>query len=101
MGLQTRITSVTLNIVANILAMVALILFLSHFIGCIWFYISYSWSGDDRWLTDSNMENTPWYYQYLTALHWSITQFTPASMGVFPRNSVERAFTITVVMFGL
>ncbi len=34
------------------------------------------------------------WYRYSTALHWSITQFTPASMEVTPQNEYERFFTV-------
>ena len=32
--------------------------------------------------------------RYTTAMHWSLTQFTPASMGVQPQNTIERSFAI-------
>jgi hypothetical protein len=78
-----------------------LLLVISHFISCIWFYISFNWDGDDRWLTAHHMEDAAWYYQYATAMHWSLTQFTPASMQIVPHNIVERVFTICVVVFAL
>jgi len=40
-------------------------------------------------------------YLYTTALHWALTQFTPASMEVTPRNWAERIYAILVVLFGL
>uniref|UniRef100_A0A7S1Q4G5 Cyclic nucleotide-binding domain-containing protein n=1 Tax=Alexandrium catenella TaxID=2925 RepID=A0A7S1Q4G5_ALECA len=40
-------------------------------------------------------------YHYFTAFHWSITQFTPASMEVVPRNAAERLFTILTISLGL
>jgi len=42
-----------------------------------------------------------WQYWYMTALHWSLTQFTPASMDVQPHNIAERTFTVFIVVFGL
>lgn len=99
--LQQMIYSVTASIAANIIAMVALLLVISHFISCVWFHISFTWDGDDRWLTRHDMDDAAWYYQYATAMHWSITQFTPASMQIVPHNIVERVFTICVVVFAL
>eukprot|EP00438_Fugacium_kawagutii_P026712 Skav219970 [mRNA] locus=scaffold2879:389420:443892:+ [translate_table: standard] len=40
-------------------------------------------------------------YRYATALHWSLTQFTPATVDVHPQNLVERTFAILVLIFGL
>eukprot|EP00435_Cladocopium_sp_Y103_P037963 s1949_g10.t1 len=37
-------------------------------------------------------------YQYFTSLHWSLTQFTPASMEVTPKNEIERLFNVVVIM---
>jgi len=41
------------------------------------------------------------WYVYTTALHWSLTQFTPASMEVHAVNSKERIFTIVTIIFAL
>lgn len=99
--LQQMILSVTVSIAANIMVMVLLLLVISHFFSCAWFYISFNWNGDDRWLTVHQMDDAAWYYQYATAMHWSITQFTPASMQIVPHNMAERVFTICVVVFAL
>merc|ERR1711976_256751 len=40
-------------------------------------------------------------YLYTTALHWALTQYTPASMEVTPRNWAERIYAIFVLLFGL
>merc|ERR1719277_2743869 len=40
-------------------------------------------------------------YLYATALHWSVTQFTPASMEIQPRNTAERAFAICIILCAL
>eukprot|EP00747_Dinoflagellata_sp_TGD_P080637 gnl/TRDRNA2_/TRDRNA2_160980_c1_seq2.p1 gnl/TRDRNA2_/TRDRNA2_160980_c1~~gnl/TRDRNA2_/TRDRNA2_160980_c1_seq2.p1 ORF type:complete len:364 (+),score=69.17 gnl/TRDRNA2_/TRDRNA2_160980_c1_seq2:96-1187(+) len=40
-------------------------------------------------------------YRYATSLHWSLTQFTPASMSVQPHNIKERIYAIIVVLFAM
>jgi len=40
-------------------------------------------------------------YRYTTSLHWSLTQFTPSSMEIFPRNSIERTYSIVVLFTAL
>lgn len=41
------------------------------------------------------------WYLYITALHWSVTQFTPASMEVTPKNLWERLYNLTVIFISL
>jgi len=40
-------------------------------------------------------------YVYTTAFHWSITQFTPASMEVHGVNSIERVYSIVTIILAL
>merc|ERR1719343_1512046 len=98
---KERIYSLTVNIVANILKMLLLLMVVSHFISCLWYAISYNADGDDRWLAYYNMEGSKWNYLYATCLHWSLTQFTPAPMNIQPQNFPERVFTISVVVCAL
>eukprot|EP00415_Alexandrium_ostenfeldii_P005161 UN5161 len=92
-----------MNIFVNIVKMIVLLLAINHYIACLWFLLGVSWDRDDTWViyhrfTDADAH---WSYQYLTAFHWAITQFTPASMHVQPQNRIERAFAILVVIFAL
>ena len=49
-------------------------------------------------VSDLGLERTSGYddlsWRYLTSLHWSLTQFTPASMDVSARNEYERIMSI-------
>jgi len=89
------------SIIANICKMILLLLLITHFIACAWFSIGSSTVEEKTWLLHYELQGELWYYQYFTALHWSITQFTPASMEITPRNLSERVFTIAVVVFAL
>jgi len=40
-------------------------------------------------------------YLYATSLHWSLTQFTPASMEISARNIVERLYSVCVLLFAM
>jgi hypothetical protein len=40
-------------------------------------------------------------WRYLTSLHWSITQFTPASMDIYATNNAERLFSIIILFWAL
>merc|ERR1712008_432282 len=41
-----------------------------------------------------------WYF-YATALHWAVTQFTPASMEVTPKNLTERLYNLVAIFISL
>jgi len=81
------------------------ILFLNHMIACGWFGLGSSLSGIPTWVQVCkrtyllNADDEPtlsWYY--VTALHWTLTQFTPASMEVVPENTYERIFVILTIL---
>jgi len=95
------IDSEYVSIVANIVKMIACLLAINHFIACLWFIMSKNLNRDDSWVRKEGFEHQPWEYQYATSFHWSITQFTPASMSVQPQNLSERAFAIAVVVIAL
>merc|ERR1719424_1175248 len=55
----------------------------------------------DRWLIYFEVEDKSDFYKYIVSLHWSLTQFTPSTMNIAPRNSSERTFAVVVVVFAL
>merc|ERR1712050_535388 len=38
---------------------------------------------------------------YVLSLHWSLTQFTPATTDIAPANSLERLFACLIVLFAM
>ncbi|CAE7597734.1 Kcnh7 [Symbiodinium microadriaticum] len=78
---------------------IAFIMLLNHMVACAWFWIGLL-NRPDTWLlqADSDILVAPMAYQYFTALHWSLTQFTPASMEVVPKNEIERLFNVVVII---
>eukprot|EP00747_Dinoflagellata_sp_TGD_P180234 gnl/TRDRNA2_/TRDRNA2_32338_c0_seq1.p1 gnl/TRDRNA2_/TRDRNA2_32338_c0~~gnl/TRDRNA2_/TRDRNA2_32338_c0_seq1.p1 ORF type:complete len:533 (+),score=50.35 gnl/TRDRNA2_/TRDRNA2_32338_c0_seq1:85-1683(+) len=99
-ALNDRIDSEYNSIIADELKFVVFILTINHFIACAWYWIGDT-SGDANWIAQHDILHEPFQYRYTTALHWSLTQFTPASMDVQPHNTSERIFTIAVVIFAL
>jgi hypothetical protein len=79
--------------------------FLNHIIACAWFGLGSSFPGMPTWvqackqtyLLNANVEPSLMWY-YATALHWTLTQFTPASMEVVPENTYERLFNVFVIL---
>jgi len=77
----------------------AVMMVLSHFVACGWYAVGHSSDGNGWADFDQGCEDR--WYCYLTAYHWAVTQFTPASMRTDGINTVERAFCIFAVFAGL
>eukprot|EP00931_Biecheleriopsis_adriatica_P044333 TRINITY_DN25358_c0_g1_i1.p1 TRINITY_DN25358_c0_g1~~TRINITY_DN25358_c0_g1_i1.p1 ORF type:complete len:478 (+),score=55.25 TRINITY_DN25358_c0_g1_i1:51-1436(+) len=96
-------------IVINLARMIMIILLMNHYVACIWYAIGdlTRTNGSDtgrNWLED--VGKTPVFerslgWRYATALHWSITQFTPASMDVYAVNLVERIYSVLILFWVL
>lgn len=82
----------------GVLKSVLLIVIVNHFIACGWYAISFVSPPELRWTAQLEAEGRSMGYRYCTALHWSLTQFTPASMEVWPQNIYERVFAIIVLI---
>jgi len=90
------------SIIASICKMIVMLLVLNHCIACAWFGLADALrKNHNTWILSHGVVEEDWGTQYLTSFHWSITQFTPASMDVQPHNEYERAFAVTVIVFAL
>jgi len=80
---------------------------MNHYLACLWYYLSISLQQGGKFHTwtaqalGTEPGGVRLGYAYSTSLHWSLTQFTPASMEVFPENEFERIFNIVVIIFAL
>lgn len=81
---------------------------LCHFTGCTWYAIGAQMMNGATWVTAHSElreatlgQDCPWQYMYITAVHWSLTQFTPAAMDVVAVTSIERTFSVVVTLGGL
>jgi len=76
---------------------------INHFIACVWYAIAnLNEEADYTWLKVLQpMQDKSLAYAYTSSLHWSLTQFTPASMEVVPRNAAERTFSICIIILAL
>jgi len=100
--LDEQLDSEYASILANLAKMITMLLATNHFVACAWYLVADMQRDETTtWLSHHDVLESEWYYQYTLAFHWSITQFTPASMDVGPRNLAERVFAITVVVFAL
>ncbi|CAJ1349281.1 unnamed protein product, partial [Effrenium voratum] len=100
------IDSEYLFIVMDILRLLLFIVVLNHVIACLWYMVgfigyenrTYNWL-EYTGYTQVIQGGVLW--QYLTALHWSLTQFTPAGMDVYARNVPERIMSVIVLGFAV
>eukprot|EP00450_Noctiluca_scintillans_P033064 CAMPEP_0194540820 /NCGR_PEP_ID=MMETSP0253-20130528/81193_1 /TAXON_ID=2966 /ORGANISM="Noctiluca scintillans" /LENGTH=689 /DNA_ID=CAMNT_0039387229 /DNA_START=249 /DNA_END=2318 /DNA_ORIENTATION=+ len=97
--------SLLVQSLARILILLSGIVLVNHYIACGWVLIGKIEDeiSDANWLEDNRVHDFDRgdLYIYTTALHWSLTQFTPASMEVHAVNSKERLFTIVTIIFAL
>merc|ERR1719499_204026 len=80
------------------------ILTMNHFIACGWWLTGKASLSLDlhSWITwGEPFQDFGVAYQYATSLHWTLTQFTPASMDVVARNVLERFYSIIVLLFAM
>jgi len=97
--LQTEVVRIAFGIVK----LVIMIVLANHCIACGFYWIGTlsQHTLARSWLEEYDMESRSLWYRYSTALHWSLTQFTPASMEIFPRSALERTYTICTLLLAL
>lgn len=95
-----QIDSLYIQILLGMIQNIMVILFLNHFVACAWHWLGVQ-SPNTGWIASHNFGNVSSLYLYLTAYHWSLTQFTPASMHVQPQTLTERFFALIVLIFAL
>ncbi|CAE7883635.1 KCNH6 [Symbiodinium microadriaticum] len=101
--IKDRITSEAVFILLNIIRMILMLLLVNHFIAATFYLIGSLGEPSHNWLDAYKMQkfDADLFFRYSTSLHWSLTQFTPASMDVHPQNVAERCFAIMVLIAGL
>ncbi|CAJ1347005.1 unnamed protein product, partial [Effrenium voratum] len=78
-------------------------LVMNHFIGCFWYWLG-NITGQDglpSWTKEAQMEQRGAAYQYVAALHWSLSNFAIATSRFHAVNELEHIFAIFVLLFGL
>eukprot|EP00928_Gymnodinium_smaydae_P011136 TRINITY_DN14149_c0_g1_i1.p1 TRINITY_DN14149_c0_g1~~TRINITY_DN14149_c0_g1_i1.p1 ORF type:complete len:748 (-),score=142.14 TRINITY_DN14149_c0_g1_i1:320-2563(-) len=100
--LYDSIDSEYMFIIVGLTKLLIFVLMLNHVIACLWYWVGWvaKASGELNWIQHAGyqpVDEEPISWKYSTALHWSLTQFTPASMDVSARNVGERVFSIVVL----
>lgn len=89
--------------IINLLKLLFAVLVLNHVIACVWYLVGKTGAsmGQYSWFEMSGHYPNDSIYMYFTSLHWSLTQFTPASMNVSAANTMERIMSICVLFFAM
>jgi len=100
-ALQEHIDSewmaIAFSTVFNMLALLAV----NHYVACIWYFLGKSAEGSSSWVDFYEVRQRDFGARYVVSLHWSLTQFTPASMHVLPRSISEQIFSVVIIVCGL
>eukprot|EP00929_Paragymnodinium_shiwhaense_P034618 TRINITY_DN18809_c0_g1_i2.p1 TRINITY_DN18809_c0_g1~~TRINITY_DN18809_c0_g1_i2.p1 ORF type:complete len:781 (-),score=153.24 TRINITY_DN18809_c0_g1_i2:14-2356(-) len=106
-AIQERISSQYFSIVMSMMLNIMSLMIINHFVGVLWYALGQHFAepGDptSSWTAKKNMndDQTTFLDKYVTSLHWSLTQFTPASSDVFPTNPYERFFAVATLLAGM
>jgi hypothetical protein len=78
--LVERVDDESVVIIMGVFKILVAIMVINHFIACSWYGIGISDISENSWVKTNQIHPEDRMYAYTTALHWSLTQFTPASM---------------------
>jgi len=90
---RSEYTSLILGVFSHMFC----ILLINHYIACAWCLLG----GRDGGWVEVYVKGAYTPMLYFTSLHWSLTQFTPATMAVQPQNFHERVFAVAVLLFAM
>jgi hypothetical protein len=100
--IQDLINNEAISIAFSILKNIMFLLVANHTIACGWYVTGSVGAGNGTtWVLTHEMANRDVTYRYLTSLHWSLTQFTPASMEIFATNKMERLYSVVTLLFAM
>lgn len=100
--LQDTVNNEYIQILLKVVKLVVLVVLINHFVACGWYAISFPTNLDSAgWVVQHDILNRTIDYQYMSSLHWSLTQFTPASMEIFPHTLAERTYAVCTLLFAL
>lgn len=85
-------------LVLKLSSALATVLLINHFIACGWYYVGLEGNPSRNWIILSQLDGQPFGEVYISAMHWSLTQFMPATNNIGPDNVFERLFAIMTVL---
>merc|ERR1711920_825607 len=75
----------------------------THVIACAWYAIGVYCDEEDseNWVRENGLYKETNLYRYFKSMHWSLTQFTPASMEVRAHNTFEQIYSVVILIFAM
>eukprot|EP00930_Biecheleria_cincta_P043090 TRINITY_DN29623_c0_g1_i1.p1 TRINITY_DN29623_c0_g1~~TRINITY_DN29623_c0_g1_i1.p1 ORF type:complete len:769 (-),score=103.14 TRINITY_DN29623_c0_g1_i1:139-2445(-) len=85
----------------RILQNVFVYLFVNHYIACGWCSLGITGrtAGGANWIDRSEAADESRFMLYVSSLHWSLTQFSPATNNIAPVSGAERVFATCTAIF--
>jgi len=100
--LTTRVRSEYMRTIMSVGKIISFIIGVNHFLACGFYGLQWLHvPARGSWVNFAFNSDDGFQYRYWTSMHWSLTQFTPASMEVVPKNTLERIYTVLVLLFAL
>eukprot|EP00931_Biecheleriopsis_adriatica_P039859 TRINITY_DN22793_c0_g1_i2.p1 TRINITY_DN22793_c0_g1~~TRINITY_DN22793_c0_g1_i2.p1 ORF type:complete len:782 (-),score=127.92 TRINITY_DN22793_c0_g1_i2:29-2374(-) len=99
--LSRRFTNLYILTGAKVLSGLGMMLTVNHFIACAFVALAEAEVDGRSWKISSGLQGASFPEVYSYALHWSLTQFMPATNNIAPDNSVERVFAILVILLAM
>ncbi|CAE7222718.1 KCNH6, partial [Symbiodinium pilosum] len=100
--LLDRVKTDSFLLTIKIVRSLAVVLAINHYVSCAFLAMALLFEEQSlTWLVLADLDQVPFTTQYLSALHWSLTQFMPATNNIAPNSATERVFAIFVVLIGL
>mmetsp|Transcript_25309 Transcript_25309/g.58787 ORF Transcript_25309/g.58787 Transcript_25309/m.58787 type:complete len:843 (-) Transcript_25309:225-2753(-) len=101
--LMDKVQSEYFRIIIRVGFLLLSLIILNHYVACAWYALGHNnwFDFTITWIKDHETDDDSRMYWYTTSLHWSLTQFTPASMEVHATNASERVFSVLVLLFAL
>ncbi|POM66334.1 Potassium/sodium hyperpolarization-activated cyclic nucleotide-gated channel [Phytophthora palmivora] len=88
----------------RLLKLLAPVMIIAHYVGCLWYYISADRSADDAWWGNRNLyfeDPDSILSKYIASIYWAITTMTTVGFGdIYPVNDIEKGFCILVLISG-
>lgn len=96
-----RFTNIFLLTIVKVLSGLGMMLIVNHFIACAFIGLGSQEFDGKSWLNASGLQEASFVEVYAYALHWSLTQFMPATNNIAPDNTVERFFAVAVILLAM
>ncbi|CAJ1387193.1 unnamed protein product [Effrenium voratum] len=87
--------------ISKVLSGLGMILVANHFIACFWYGLGLLYLEEGSWLLLAGIEEADFGLGYVAAMHWSLTQFTPATNNISPVTPLERLFAVVVILIAM